>query len=419
MEALLLIIGELVAAILFPFIALVIEFVASLIGLTVSFGFGGLKPNKAVTRTAGKIGKVFLVLTAGLFVILLVINSFFFKDAVHHIFGLAEKRSNLTVACDRIDGSLFSGQVDLGQCTIRRASHPKSTFDLSVSEVKLDLKMTSLFGTATLEKARIVGLTGAIQTARDADQGETPKKRDRPRRAFVIDDLHIEDIDLKLSGTNPDGNAFDLPVVVHELKSKPLRSRLALFDILFRSNVSGSIAAMPFTIVTSTIENGRETAWRAEDVPVASLGAMTGGVLSWFKSGVVNVAVDDRWQRGDALSIDMDWQLAFSRIEVAVPDGTSAFSRAAAAPIVRYVNSKDGNFPLDFEMVVNEDQFEFQSSLAAAGLWTALGESVNSMFSRFGIDKERAAETGNAIKDGAKSVLDRLRKPKSDDEETE
>ena len=65
----------------------------------------------------------------------------------------------------------------------------------------------------------------------------------------------------------------------------------------------------------------------------------------------------------------------------------------------------------------NESQFEFKSSLAAAGLWSAVGESVNKTLGSFGINLKNAAETGNAIKEGAKSVLDRLRKPKSNEPE--
>lgn len=66
-------------------------------------------------------------------------------------------------------------------------------------------------------------------------------------------------------------------------------------------------------------------------------------------------------------------------------------------------------------MVMNENQFEYQSSFAAAGLWNAVGEAINKTLSAFGIDLGAATDTGDAIKEGAKSVLDRIRKPKSDE----
>ena len=63
-------------------------------------------------------------------------------------------------------------------------------------------------------------------------------------------------------------------------------------------------------------------------------------------------------------------------------------------------------------MAIDEDQFEYKSSLAAAGLWSAVGESVNNVLARFGIEvSTSASETGEKLKEEAKSVLDRLRKP--------
>lgn len=328
---------------------------------------------------------------------------------------MAEKRIGITTICHEIDGSLFAGRVDLRNCTVRRPSHPTSSFDLNVGEVSLDLRVTSLLGTADIEVARVVGLDGWVASDRRMNgQQDNAEQAEKPRRAFVIGDLDVSEVSIKLSGINPDGNPFELPIEIGQIKSQPLRSRLALFDILFRSNLTGSIDGAPFEISTSTIQDGRQTAWRAEQVPVASFGALSGGPLSWFSAGYVDVFVDDQWQRGDSLSIDMDWRLQFEEVEVKAPAGTGALTQIASEPLIRYVNGLDGQFPLEFQMVVNESQFEFKSSLAAAGLWSAVGESVNDILGKFGVDEEKASETGNAIKEGAKSVLDRLRKPKSE-----
>ncbi len=214
-----------------------------------------------------------------------------------------------------------------------------------------------------------------------------------------------------------DGGAFDLPVHVFSATSAPLRSRYALFDILFRSNATGEIAGASFEIRTGGDASGRQTVWRASDVPVSSFGAMAGGVLAWFREGVVDVRVVDNWRRDGQLEIDMDWRLDFRDIEVQAPDSASVVTRLATGPIVDYVNSYDGDFPFEFQMVINENQFEYKSSLAAAGLWTAVGESVNNVLAAFGIDLgDSAKETSDKLKDSAKSVLDRLRKPNKEED---
>ena len=416
MEALILIFGELVFAILAPFVVLVVELIGSLLGLTISFGTGKRAENVVSSRAARMIALVFAALAVLLLSALWVANSFYFDNVVRYVFGVAEKRSGIVTDCRSVDGSLFAGRIDLRDCTVRRPSHPTSSFDLSVDQVSFDLRVMSLLGTADIDVARVAGLEGWIASdrANSSKQGSAAQV-EKPRRAFVIRELDVSNVSVVLSGTNPDGNPFELPLEIGQIDSEPLRSRLALFDLLFRSNLTGSIADAPFEISTSEIQDGRQTAWRAEQIPIASLGALSGGPLSWFSAGTVDVYVDDQWQRGDSLKIDMDWRLEFQGVEVQAPPGTGAFSRMASEPLTRYVNALDGHFPLEFQVVVNESQFEFKSSLAAAGLWSAVGDSVNNVLGKLGVDIEKASETGKAIKEGAKSVLDRLRKPKGEE----
>ena len=351
------------------------------------------------------------IIIGGLF----VINKFYFADSVRTVFGILERRSGIETSCVDIDGNLFSGRIALGECTIARDEHDTTQFDLQLDNVEFDLKLSSLFGTAEVQTAYVTGLRGSVtrsQTSPDDEQAT-----EKPRRSFVIQDLKIEDVELNLSGVNKDGGSFDLPVSIASATSAPLRSRLALFDILFRSNATGRIAGAEFQIRTGGDPSGRQTVWNAADVPVASFGAVTGGVLSWFQQGVVDVYVVDKWRRDGQLEIDMDWKLEFRDIEVGAPDSAGVMARLATGPIVDYVNSFGGNFPFEFQMVINEDQFEYKSSLEAAGLWTAVGEAINNLLAGFGIDLgDTASETGDKLKEGAKSVLDRLRKPDKEDE---
>jgi hypothetical protein len=415
MEALILIFGELVFAILAPFVMLIVELIGSVLSLIFSFG-ARRKPNQG---RASRAARVIAMILVGLAILALtaiwVVNSFYFDSSVRYVFSTVEKRSGIATTCQDIDGSLFAGRIDLRDCTIRRPSHPASSFNLSVANVSLDLRITSLLGTAHIDTAEVVGLDGWVKNDRSGPSSATsPQRAERPRRAFDIGQLNVSNVSLELSGVNPDGNPFSLPIEIQQIESRPLRSRLALFDILFRSNASGSIAGAPFEVSTATIQDGRQTAWRAQKVPVANFGALIGGPLSWFSEGSVDVFVDDQWQRGDSLSIDMDWRLEFSDVEVTAPPGTGAFARMASEPLTRYVNGLDGNFPLEFELAINETQFEYRSSLAAAGLWSAVGEAVNNVLATIGVNLEKAADTADALKEGAKSVLDRLRKPTSD-----
>lgn len=417
MEALLLIFGEMIFALLAPVVALIVEIVGAIVAAILSL-FPARRTEPLISGAmARKALFAFLALVAVTVCALLIVNTFYFADSVRAVFGVLERRGGIETSCEDIDGNAFSGRISLGNCRIVREQHEKTEFRLELDTVDFDLRLSSLLGTAEIETADVRGLRGSVkrhQVSADPDSDESIEK---PRRSFVIQDLRIDDVDLMLSGINKDGGAFELPVQIESATSAPLRSRRALFDILFRSNLTGKIAGAEFDVRTGGDPGGRQTAWRATGVPVASFGAMAGGALSWFQEGTVDVYVEDKWRRDGQLDIDMDWRLAFRDIEVRAPATTGVITRMATGPIVAYVNSYDGEFPLEFQLVVNESQFDYKSSLATAGLWTAVGESINRILTAFGVDAgESGSETADKLKEGAKSVLDRLRKPEEQDE---
>lgn len=417
MEALVLIFGEMIFALLAPLVAVVVDLVAAILASIFSFIPSSGRRIRISGAAAKKVLIVLLAIAALIVGALAVINKFYFTDSVRMVFGVLERRSGIEANCSDIDGSLFSGQVSLGNCAFARAGHPNSEFELQLEQVRFDLDMSSLFGTAEVQTAHISGLKGSVSRHHSQSDTDGDIAVEKPRRSFVIQDLKIEDIEIRLSGLNKDGGRFELPVNVASATSAPLRSRLALFDILFRSNASGEIAGAEFEIRTAGDAGGRQTIWRASDVPVASFGAVTGGALSWFRDGVVDMYVEDNWRREGQLEIDMDWNLRFRDVEVQAPESAGVLTRLATGPIVDYVNSHGGEFPFEFQMVINESQFEYQSSLAAAGLWTAVGEAVNNLLAGLGIDVGKSAsETGDKLKEETKSVLDRLRRSRDEDE---
>ncbi|MDJ0711870.1 MAG: hypothetical protein QNJ14_15890 [Woeseiaceae bacterium] len=416
MEALVLILGEMVFALLAPLVAVVVDFIGAILASVLSFFPSRRSEPRGSDGLTQKLLIALVVIGVALLGALFVANKFYFAESIRVVLGTLERRAGIETECSEISGSVFSGRLTLGDCTIGRTNHTNSDFQLELDALDFDLRLRSLLGTAEVETAHISGLRGSVN--RHKVQDDSPEASvEKPRRAFVIQDLKVEDVAIELTVFNKDGGSFDLPVKVTSATSSPLRSRLALFDILFRSDANGVIAGAEFEIETRGDSKGRQTIWRATDLPVADFGAMTGGVLSWFQHGIVNVYVEDHWRRDGQLEIDMDWKLDFREIEVKAPDTAGAITRFATAPILDYVNSQGSEFPFEFQMVINESQFEYQSSLAAAGLWSAVGESVNSILARVGIEPATSAsETGEKLKEEAKSVLDRLRKPTGEDD---
>ncbi|MEN0043052.1 MAG: hypothetical protein AAF769_04630 [Pseudomonadota bacterium] len=417
MEALALLIGELIFVILVPFIALAIElFGAAISALVVALSGRKHEPG-ARAGIAKPVAVVLTGLSALVLVAVLAVNVFFFEQAVQFVFDRVEQRKGIATSCETIDGSLLTGRVQLGNCDIKRREHPVSTFDLQVAEINLNLRIASMFGTAQLDSARVSGLAGAVFTDRQAAADQPP--RDRPRREFEIDELVVTDVRVAVTGINSSGDAFSLPIAVERLDSKPLRSKLLLFDVLFRANASGSLAGAPFELASSGTALDRRTEWRATQVPVASLADVVGGALGWFSAGFVNVYVEDDRKATDAASLDLDWQLEFSGLEVTPPPGTGRVARIASVPLTKLINGYDGSIPLEFGLVLDEDQFALRYSLTAAGVWLAIKDAVDGAWSRIGFDTSKIAEKTESMREGMRSVIDRVRGSGDEDDDND
>ncbi|MEO0616805.1 MAG: hypothetical protein AAFY69_11800 [Pseudomonadota bacterium] len=414
MEALALIIGEIIFVILIPFIALVIELVAAAVSALVAARSG----RKREPGSRGSIAKPVAVVLAGLsavvLVAVLVVNLFFFEQGVQFVFERIEQRKGITTSCGEINGSLLTGRVQLGDCDIAREDHRVSTFDLQVAEIDLDLRIASMFGTAKLDSVRVTGLAGTVFT--DRRSAADRPRRDRPRREFEIDDLTVQDVRVAVTGINASGDPFSAPIAVDQLDIAPLRSKLLLFDVLFRANASGSLAGAPFELASSATTDGRRTEWRATQVPVASLADVVGGALGWFSAGFVDVYVEDDWEATESTSLDLDWRLEFSELEVSPPPGTGRVARIASVPLTRLINGYDGSIPLEFGLVLEENQFALRYSLSAAGVWEALKTASDGAFSSVGFDVSKLAEKTESLREGMRSVIDRVR---GSDEEPE
>ena len=445
MEIIVLILGEMIFALLAPLFMIIAELmlaaVAALLGLVgVAIPKGRRRGSsgrltrppmspgaKRALKIAASVAIVISLTTAGS---LWILNRFYFSESVEFVFSTLEKRTGISTTCRQASGSVWKGKIRLEDCQTARKQHPNTRFELDIESLAFDLNVTSLFGEAQVKSATIVGVSGWLERQHPQEDESTDRKTViKPRRSFNADELLIRDLRIALSGKNRDGKAFAFDIRVDSLSSKPLRSRLALFDVLFRSNASGEIAGAPFSIKTDQYAGGRTTQWRADRLPVARLGSIAGGALAWFSRGEVDIVVDDSWgvrQRDNPLqltigedygftfnskvSIDMDWNLNFRDIEVAAPAGTGMMAKLVSKPLARYVNSHSGVFPMRFSLIINEDQFEYSQSLAAAGFWPALSDAIGAYFRNLGVElRPLSNQEKDLLKKGSKMLIDRLR----------
>lgn len=354
-----------------------------------------------------RIGWTLLISTLlfGLFVIL--INTVFFDATLRHLMNRIEEKTGISVTYDSAEGNYFSGRITfLGLKAIRK-DHSTSNFDLKTSHVNTDVDMGSIFSsTIRIESLEISDLEGSFQ--RVAPPSESRFTSDFEIERFVLDGANIGYEDH--SRGEPSVKAH---LAVKHMDCQKLRGPLAVFDLLLRSNMDGAIDGIPVAITTQGDATGRTTAWKTGKIPLALVREYVGGPFEWIKSGSVEVDVDDSWRMVSSTEIDMHWKIVLRDIQAEVPSNLPASTKAIAEAFVKYLNEHAKELPIEFNVTINENQFEGTWSLEAAGLSKEIVNAViNELAKTTGVSAQAIRNYCQSMSDRFKKYLDDRRKKK-------
>ena len=372
--------------------------------------------------------------TAVMFVALLVINQWFLSDLVHWLLERQRERTGISITAKTIDGNLFTGQFAASGIVVKRDHHPAGLIDVSVDRVTVSMSAWRVFSSViTVDAITVDGVHGkfergiagqapAVKTKDDGvislnDDGEktsvTVKNEKKKRRGFQVTALSISNVNV-IYADHTRKHPLSVPVTIEKLTANPLRSRWAIFDVLFRSNASGTIAGRPFNLTTTGDDLGRSTTWTADGLPVALLASQIGGPFTLLSDGTCDVRVTDHWQMSnDQRMIIMDWSLILNHVTAAVPESTSKTMALLAKPVVAFINAKGDRVPLSFTVTIDEDRFDNTASAEAAGLWTVVNDSLAATFGKkLGIETDTIKDLEEKAIDKAKDVLEKWRKKK-------
>jgi len=365
----------------------------------------------AAAQLVRKPALIGLALTTG---ILALANTVFFERTVRLILAMVGQRTGTELAFTSVSGNLFSGRFAFQDLSARRVSDTRSSFDLKARNFSVDLDLLTLLDPPIVfDKLSVDSVTGTFRQPEKprgaAGQNGGSAERIKAKRKFVIENLAMSDVNVAISR----GEGAPAAILLKSVTSTPFRSNYAIFDTLFRSNVSGQIDGHDISISTQRTDSGRTTQWRMPDLPVASVSRfVTKPPIGWLREGVLNISVDDRWSRGNQTEIDMDWNIRMQGARAEVSEDAGAMERMLAVPIISYINSRDGNVDLRFKLVMDESQFENMASLDARALWdTLLRSMASSIATSTGGDTEDARQAVDKAVEGFKSFLDRHRKP--------
>lgn len=347
------------------------------------------------------------------FVLVLVsVNTAFLTPTMNWVFTKIAQKTNIEVSFESVRGSILIGAVEFQGLRAIRQSDDKSDLAVRAEHIALDINVLSLITKPiVIEKLALRDVDGTwyskdqSSVSENEDQQSKPKKI-KPKTEFIIEDLSIQNINFVLNKADKQ----PLTLTLDHIESAPLRSKYAIFDTFFRSNIEGSINGHKITIASREEEDGRVTKWHLDHFPVEIINQyVQKAPISWFKSGVIDVRVEDQWEYGENSQIDMDWNLKFKDVVVEAPQDASLVKKTLAAPIVKYLNNKE-DVDIGFELIMNEDQFESTASLDGAGLWDAVVDSLSTKLALATGEKKEAIKEGFQNKvDGFKNFLNKKR----------
>ncbi|MGB7260758.1 MAG: hypothetical protein WBC68_01705 [Albidovulum sp.] len=388
MELLVILLAEALAALLAPLFGLLGAILALLleaIFLLISSLLGGRSKARAARDPAPErrpvqyalsrrwlhIPAIFAVLIGG---VLLGINAFFFEPALRFGLDRVGERTGYDVQFDAASGSLLNGHVVLEGASVTRGGAAGPVADIKAEHVVLDVALLSLLSSERrIERLELSGVTGALAlpAVEAVDAKAEPQKKQR--RRFVVEDVRIADVDLSVAH----GSQTPYRIEIVRAEAAPFRSRLAVFDLFFRSNLEARIDGTPLRVATREIAGqGRRTEWDFDQVPGVLLARFVPRApVNWLKAGMISVHVEDEWAREDR-RIDMDWTIALDGVRVSAPEGAGIPERVSIAALDKVLALRDGDADFNFTLDLDREGLETSSSGDLTALWDALKDGV-------------------------------------------
>lgn len=425
MEALLIIFAEILFACLAPLFSLIGAFfvlIVELIALALASLFGASngttrkrrQPSDVPTRRRKPlVSTKALHWTAGFFagvaVLGVLASVLFFDPLLRTVLVKAGDRAGITVSYGKSSGSLLLGKVTLTDVALARESDDGLAFDLSVARVEADVALLSLLGDEPrIQYAAVDGVAGFVTPPLRKDEGGIVEpERLTKRRPFRADRAEVSNVDLEIRPRE----APSYSLVIETGEVEPFRSKLALFDLLFRSNLVAELAGQPLRVATREIsDQGRETIWAFEDVEAEALKRiLPKAPLTWLNDGTLTARVEDRWDLTED-EIDMDWQIVLDGIDVETPEDAGRAERMLAGALAKVVDRQGGNADFRYRLELGPEEIAALRSGDLAAFW----DTVLSGFIRPEIARAATTETGEdgetgRVRGAIESLRNRLR----------
>ena len=316
---------------------------------------------------------------------LLLIDLLLFAPALRIALDQIELRSGVDIGFHSARGSLFTGRLELGEVTVRRAGQGLD-FTLTIRELALDVDMLRLHRAALpLTRVRAVGVRGSLVRREGGPLA--------PVRPFVIDRLELVDVQVEFEDmiTAP---FRSLPLEFEALTIAPLRSELAMLDVLCNSEARGSARGYGF--------GAGGHAWHARAVPVGPAAHKLGAAGRWIRGGDLDLTLGCGGDyEGDEVRLEVDLRLHNFKI---APPGDSA-RHLPASRVAEALSKLGPELQLRFAFGLPRERFRGATNVDQLGLWDGAIQAWNvELGAKLGLGREELLMLGLGSR-----VLEKLR----------
>lgn len=312
-----------------------------------------------------------LALAAGGLLITIIaipaMNYLLFEHCLRLALRGIEQSRGIVVTYQSAEGNWLTGRAELSAARVQRQGHVISDFDLSIGRVNLNWDVRKYLS------RQLAFESVAVRSVRGQYTKTGTRSSSQPRRHYTIDRLTINDAKLDFVDRSRPPRVLNVPLEVASLEVDNYRSHWPLFDVMFRSNTRGTVYGRPFEITSRTAAEANESVFKVTDLPLSLFGQRISAPLGGRVDGLVDADIRTRWlPQDESTDLKMRCQLLAHNFTMYMPNNPIA--RAAGPAMASRVPR---NVPLEFDLVMNKQSFDGQSSLLATGVLERIGDEAS------------------------------------------
>lgn len=321
--------------------------------------------------------------------VLVTINYLYFEEAVRFMLDKVKARVDIDVTFTTATGNFFSGRAILKDARIRRTFDEKSNFDLTAEEIAVDLDLLALLTFRySLEYLHVSNLKGTFERKGKID-------RATPRRTYTIDKLIIKNLEMTITDLTRGGQPIVVPLKIDNLVSRSFRSRMVIFDLLFKTSMNGLINQAPFTVETHIGEEEYTAEWTLHQLSVDQAGEYLFGDFNFLSKGDLDIEISNHCKVEQNSNIEMAWKMIFKNIEVQRPERLPRLLKDSAERLAAYLNDHMNEMAIDFRFLIAEQDFKDAVSLNGASIRPKLQRLfIRTLLQLVGENKEKIKNIG-------------------------